>query len=89
MRDNIEIDLDDPDPDKGSIRVSKKAGKKLEIFTQEVAMISKFKRIILRKKLKKEKLTLLAQIVEINKKLKILNEIDETDEIDDKIEKKS
>lgn len=75
MKENIEVDLDDPD--KCGIRVSKKAGEKIEIFTQEVAMISRLKRMILRKNLKKEKIALLAQVMEINKKLKILNEIDD------------
>ena len=39
--------------------------------------LSKFKRTLLRKKLKKEEFKLLADIMEIKRKLKILDKLDE------------
>ena len=42
-----------------------------------VIMLNKLKRKILRKKLKKEKLDLLCDLIELNKKLKALDDMDE------------
>ena len=42
-------------------------------------MVSKLKRILLRKKLKKEKVRLLCDLMEVKRKLKILDELDKED----------
>ena len=51
--------------------------KRLNAFVKEVAMFSALKRRILREKLKKEKFRILAELVSVNKKLKILEEMEE------------
>ena len=77
MKETVEVDLDDPDPDKCFMRLSKGIESEIKIFKEEIVMISRLKRVFLRRKLKKEKLNLLSQVAAINKKLKILDEIDE------------
>ena len=47
-------------------------------------MFEKAKRALLRRKLKREKIKLLGELVGINKKLKKLDELDEKDEKDKK-----
>jgi len=51
--------------------------KDLVFFEEEIAMLDRLKRKRIKAKLKKEKLGLLAEIVAINKKLKILEAIEE------------
>ena len=48
----------------------------ITIFVGEVLMLSKLKRRMLKRRLKKEKLDLLAQVVSINKKLKAIEDLD-------------
>ena len=45
--------------------------------SKEVDMINRIKRTLLRKRLKKDKLNILADLIEVNRKLKILDELDE------------
>jgi len=52
----------------------------IKVFIAEVLMLGKIKRGILRRCLKKEKLDLLTQVVSINKKLKVLDDLDEKKE---------
>jgi len=68
------LDEDEPDPSKCVI--TKTLSKKLDTFKQEATMISKIKRALLRKKLKKEKVALLKELIEVKRKLKILDELD-------------
>jgi len=67
-------DEDEPDPSKSVI--TKKLSKKLDSFAKEAAMINKIKRALLKKKLKKEEVQLLRELVEVKRKLKILDELD-------------
>jgi len=48
-------------------------------LSKEIVMVSKLKRILLRKKLKKEKVRLLCDLMEVKRKLKILDELDKED----------
>ena len=48
----------------------------ITIFVGEVLMLSKLKRRMLKRRLKMEKLDLLAQVVSINKKLKAIEDLD-------------
>ena len=84
MKETVEVDLDDPDPNKCFMRLSKGIESEIKIFKEEIVMISRLKRVFLRRKLKREKLTLLSQVLEINKKLKILDEMDKKEEESEK-----
>jgi hypothetical protein len=46
------------------------------LFRREIKMLNKLQRTILRKKLKNEKLNLLTGVLSINKKLKVLDEME-------------
>jgi len=50
--------------------------RKVALFRREIKMLNKLQRTILRKKLKNEKLNLLAGVLSINKKLKVLDEME-------------
>jgi hypothetical protein len=63
---------DEPDPK------SKRAlEREVKRFREDVIMISQVKRLLLRRKLKKEKVRLLYELMEVKRKLKILDELDE------------
>ena len=66
------LEDDEPDPSKlGSL-----ARKRLHDFKEGAIMLSALKRMVLRKKLKKEKRDILLSLMEVNRKLKILDGID-------------
>lgn len=71
--DILEVE-DDDGPSKPSINE-----KEIIRFKGEAAMIGKLKRRLLRKKLKREKLRILSELLAVNKKLKILDEMEEED----------
>jgi len=50
--------------------------RKVALFRGEIKMLNKLQRTILRKKLKNEKLNLLTGVLSINKKLKVLDEME-------------
>lgn len=69
-------DNDGPEPP-SDIKGIKDIKQDLVFFEEEIAMLDRLKRKRIKAKLKKEKLGLLAEIVAINKKLKILEAIEE------------
>ena len=71
---------DDPDPSK-RVRLSRSRERELEIFEEEMSMMNQLKRILARKKLKKEKRELLFQLMEIKRKMKILDKLDEAEKV--------
>ena len=78
--DKIEsMEDDDPDPSK-RVRLSWSQERELEIFEEEMLMISQLKRMLARRKLNKEKRELLFQLMEIKRKLKILDKLDAIEE---------
>ena len=73
---------DDDAPPKLRAKIDKEIQRELEIFGEEVIMFSRLKRTILRKKLKKEKVRILCELIEVKRKLKILDELDEKDKLE-------
>ena len=71
---------DDPDPSKCGL-LSRSQERDLGIFEKEAKMLNQLKRIVVRRKLKKEKKELLYQLMDIKRKLKILDKLDEVDEV--------
>ena len=70
---------DDDVPSKLRAKIEKDIKQELEIFEEEATMLDNLKRILLRKKLKKEKIRILYELMEIKRKIKILDELDEKD----------
>ena len=70
---------DDDVPSKLRAKIEKDIKRELEIFEEEATMLDNLKRILLRKKLKKEKIRILYELMEIKRKIKILDELDEKD----------
>ena len=58
------------------LKTAQKINKRLAKFERKATMISRLKRAIIRKDLKQRKMKLLTKVIEINKKLKILDEMD-------------
>jgi hypothetical protein len=75
----ILVEEEDPDPckrDLSKVRLSGEDERYLRIFRETVEMFDGFKRVLLRKKLKKEKLRILTEYLRVCKQLKILDELD-------------
>lgn len=71
------MNSDDDEAGPKSVELSREQERDLEIFAEEAQMIGKLRRVLLRGKLKREKLKLLAEVASINKKLKILDKLEE------------
>jgi len=82
MKDDEFGDLDEPDPDSSvemeaeEVDLGSDEKAELKVFSEDVKMIGKFKRMMLRRKLKNEKIRLLIELKRINKRLEILDSMD-------------